>query len=225
MRLFKQSYQANIAGDVLECKIVLDAVKKISYEDIASLTGGVLPYAIRFWYKGSKHRWYFDYYQSNGVYKAENSKWIRIPYGRDIVGRVTLCGNSQDCMEDFGAVDVGINTNPDRIVLYGVKSQFGSYTFESNKESAVSTHKIAITANGYDVTGLGADRYCRVLDKASEYYGKLFSEVEDKDALWSYYWHYRKKRCIDLDALAMALGMDEIGGTSWQYCAKYICED
>lgn len=225
MKVFKQSYQVKIIGGALECQIVLEPMSKLSYADIESLTGGILPYSIRFWYIGDKKRWYFDYFQRNGVYKSLNSNCVSIPYGVAVDGKVTLHGHSADCMDDFGVVNVGINTTPDKVVLYGCKSFFGSYTFDSDRESAVSTHKITITSNGYEIVGLGADKYCRVLDKASKYYGKLFSEVEDKEYLMQYYWKYRKKRCIEMDALASALGQSRMGGTSYMYCPKFICED
>lgn len=223
MKLFKQSYEARLSDGEFECIIVLENVKKISFDDVARLTGGVLPYAIKFRYTDGKHSCFFVYYQSNGVYKTQNAKTIRIPYGKGVTGKVTLQGCSEDCMDDFGVVVISVKTTPN-IVLYGVKS-FWAYTFDSNKESAISTHKILITPNGYEIIGLSKDRYCRVLDKASEYYGKLFSEVWDKDALMSYYWRYRKKRCIDMDALASALGKSKMGGTSWEYTPKLICED
>lgn len=225
MKLFKQSYQVYVLDSEIKCKVVLESVPRLSCPDIASLTNGVLPYVIRFWYAGSKKRWHFDYYLHDGEYKRMCCRSIRISYGRDVNGRVTLWGDSRGGHTDFGVVDVGINTKPEKIVLYGVKGVFGSYRFESSRESAVSTHKITITPEGYTIVGLGKDRYCRILDKASEYYGKLFSDVADKDILWSYYWRYRKKRCIDMDALASALGKSKMGGTSSAYEPEYICED
>jgi hypothetical protein len=223
MKVFKQSYEARLSGGEFECSIVLENVKKISFNDIVNLTGGILPYAIKFCYTYGKHSCCFVYYQTGGIYKAHDDKVIRIPYGKGVTGKVTLQGCSQDCMDNFGVVNVE-DAVSDKIVLYGVKS-FWSYIFDSNKESAVSTHKITITPKGYEIAGLGADRYCRVLDKASEFYGKLFSEVEDKEYLMQYYWKYRKKRCIDMDALARVLGQSKMGGTSWEYTPKYICED
>lgn len=225
MKLFKQSYEVKIVNDVLICKIVLKPVSKLSCEDIEVLTRGILPYSIRFWYIGSKKRLHFDYYKHDGVYKMIGCQFIRIPYGRDVTNKVLLQGHSADCMDDFGAVNVGINTTPNNVVLFGIKDTIGSYIFESCKESAVSTHRITITPNGYEIVGLGKDRYCRVLDKASKFYGKLFSEVEDKEYLMQYYWKYRKKRCIDMDALASALGKSKMGGTSYRYRPNCICED
>jgi hypothetical protein len=225
MKLFKQSYKVELINEEFECKIHLDPVAKISFKDIEQLTGGVLPYSIRFYFNGSQKRYFFDYYQRDGVYKRCDSHWISVPYGMDVEGRVTLQGKSQDCLDDFGVVNVGINTSPKKLVLYGYKYHLGLYSFDSEKESAVSTHKITITPIGYEVLGLGKDRYCRVLDKASEHYGKLFSEVENKDDLMSYYWRYRKKRCIDMTALASALDLDKMGGTSGDYEPKYYCED
>jgi hypothetical protein len=212
-RWFKVSYEADIYDGVLDsCNIILESRCRIAVDDIQKLTNGECPYifAIRIG-KGL-----FKYYNTgNGHYSYVNTPICRTPFGHPV-----------ECFLEYGEQSIKIDLQmPEKVVLYGTKLWHNHIVFDSVRESANCTHKILLTPKGYDVVGLGADRYCRVLDKASEFYGKLFSEVEDKEYLMQYYWKYRKKRCIDMDALASALGKSKMGGTSYMYCPKYICED
>jgi hypothetical protein len=210
---FKISYEADIYDGVLDsCNVILKSRGRISVEDIQKLTNGECPYvfAIRIG-KGL-----FKYYNTGkGYYYYANAPICKIPFGHLVEGFL-----------EYGEQSINIALQmPENVVLYGRKVWHNHIVFDSVRESANCTHKISLTLKGYEVAGLGADRYCRVLDKASEFYGMLFSEVEDNEYLMQYYWKYRKKRCIDMDALASALGKSKMGGTSWEYTPKYICED
>lgn len=234
-KFFTKSIDAR--GDKMDMDIYVHLSPKdiIKSKDMANIIGNdEFPYIVAFKIMiGNKEAFTYRYCintcSGNYVLFNKGTKLVTDNKKKNMVFRVeVLTGNRSDelSMVADGTIELGIGKGA-TIYGRGRGDANGYHRFDSIKESADDTCKLIINEDfSYEVVGLGADRFKRVLDKKSPYYGKLFSEVDDVKALIDYQWSYRKKRCIDMKALDTAIkekGGQGIAKTTWGYVATSTC--
>lgn len=234
-KFFTKSVDAS--GDKMDMDIYVHLSPKdiIKSKDMAKVIGNdEFPYVVAFKVmEGNKEAFTYRYCRNacsgNYVLFNRGTKLVTDKKNKNMILRVeVLTGSRGDelSMVTDGTIELGIGKGA-TIYGRGRGDANGYHRFDSIKESADDTCKLIINEDfSYEIVGLGADRFKRVLDKRSPYYGKLFSEVDDVKALADYQWSYRKKRCIDVKALDTAIkekGGQGIAGTTWRYGATSTC--